>query len=36
MGGEEVKCNLYQFNQSDPFNLGNPYGGIPTNLASDG
>jgi hypothetical protein len=31
---EETKCNLYQFNQTDPFHIGNPYGGLPTNLAS--
>lgn len=26
------KCNLYTFNSTDPFHIGNTYGGLPTNL----
>jgi hypothetical protein len=31
---EASKCNLYNYNQTDPFHIGNPYAGIPTNFVS--
>ena len=32
MGTED--CSLYAPNKTDPFHIGNTYGGIPTNLVS--
>ena len=32
MEGEEQNCALYSNNKSDPFHIGNTYGGLPTNL----
>ncbi|XP_023342328.1 CSC1-like protein 2 [Eurytemora carolleeae] len=29
------KCNLYTFNSTDPFHIGNTYGGLPTNLVTN-
>jgi len=28
-------CNLYTYNTTDPFHLGNTYGGLPTNLVTN-
>jgi len=35
MEGGEQNCALYSFNKSDPFHIGNTYGGIPTNLVTN-